>query len=83
MFRRAEPVVATAEEREVLESWVKGAKTEQRLALRGRIILAAAAVSVAAMLGTPLIISADTALAAPDCPSHLCPQPFTCVVIRV
>ena len=35
--------MATAEDREVLESWVKGAKTEQRLALRGRIILAAAA----------------------------------------
>jgi len=35
--------VLMAEDREVLESWARGAKTEQRLALRGRIILAAAA----------------------------------------
>ena len=43
MFKRAEPVVLTAEDRRVLESWTRGAKTEQRLALRARIILAAAA----------------------------------------
>lgn len=43
MFKRAEPVVLTAEDRGVLESWTRGAKTEQRLALRARIILAAAA----------------------------------------
>jgi transposase len=43
MFRRAEPLVVTAEDRGVLEGWVKGAKTEQRLALRARIILASAA----------------------------------------
>jgi hypothetical protein len=35
--------VVTVEDRGVLEGWVRGAKTEQRLALRGRIILAAAA----------------------------------------
>jgi transposase len=43
MFKKAEPVVVMAEDRGVLEGWVRGAKTEQRLALRGRIILAAAA----------------------------------------
>jgi transposase len=42
MFKKAEPVVLTAEDQGVLEGWTRGAKTEQRLALRGRIILAAA-----------------------------------------
>ena len=42
MFKKAEPLVLMAEDRGVLEGWVRGAKTEQRLALRGRIILAAA-----------------------------------------
>jgi transposase len=43
MFRRGEPLVLMGQDRAVLEGWVKGARTEQRLALRGRIILAAAA----------------------------------------
>lgn len=43
MVGEAVPIVVTPEDREVLESWVRGAKSEQRLALRGRIILAAAA----------------------------------------
>jgi len=42
MFKKAEPLVLIAEDRGVLEGWVRGATTEQRLALRGRIILAAA-----------------------------------------
>lgn len=42
MINKAEPLVVMAEDRGVLEGWVSGAKTEQRLALRGRIILAAA-----------------------------------------
>src|ERR1700732_3775942 len=42
MFKKAEPLVLMAEDRGVLDSWVRGATTEQRLALRGRIILAAA-----------------------------------------
>ena len=43
MIKRAVPIVVLPEDRRVLESWVSAAKTEQRLALRGRIILAAAA----------------------------------------
>lgn len=40
---RATPIILTAEERGILESRVRNGKTEQRLALRARIILAAAA----------------------------------------
>jgi len=43
MFKKAAPLVLVVEDRGVLEGWVRSAKTEQRLALRGRIILAAAA----------------------------------------
>ena len=43
MSRQATAVAVTAEERQVLEGWVRGAKTEQRLAQRARIILAAGA----------------------------------------
>jgi transposase len=43
MFKKAEPLVVMAADRGVLEGWVRGAKSEQRLAVRGRIILAAAA----------------------------------------
>jgi hypothetical protein len=42
MFKKAEPVMLAEEDRGVLEGGVRGAKTEQRLALRGRMILAAA-----------------------------------------
>jgi transposase len=42
MSKHATAVVLAPEDREVLERWARGAKTEQRLALRGRIILAAA-----------------------------------------
>jgi transposase len=42
MFKRAEPVVLTAEDRGVLEGWLRSSTTEQRLALRGRIVIAAA-----------------------------------------
>jgi transposase len=42
MFKKAQPVVLAEEDRGVLEGWVRGAKTEQRLTLRGRMILAAA-----------------------------------------
>ncbi|MBI2150979.1 MAG: IS630 family transposase [Acidobacteria bacterium] len=41
MSRKAAEVILTSEERRVLTSWVRGSSTEQRLALRGRIILAA------------------------------------------
>lgn len=43
MVKKAAPLGLMAEDRGVLEGWVRSAKTEQRLALRGRIILAAAA----------------------------------------
>ena len=43
MGRTATAIELRAEEREVLRRWVGGATTEQRLALRGRIVLAAAA----------------------------------------
>ncbi len=36
------PVSVTEEDRRILESWIRGAKTEQRLVLRAKIILAAA-----------------------------------------
>ena len=39
---KATPVVLTAEDREVLERWVRAGTTEQRLAVRARIVLAAA-----------------------------------------
>jgi transposase len=42
MSRRATPIVLRAEDRKTLETWVKSSKTEQRTALRSRIILAAA-----------------------------------------
>src|SRR5271165_4174346 len=42
MSRSAAIVLLAREDREVLERWARGAKTEQRLALRGRAILAAA-----------------------------------------
>ncbi len=38
----ATPIQLTSEEQKLLESWAKNGKTEQRLALRARIILAAA-----------------------------------------
>ncbi len=43
MSRPATPIVLTAEDRQILEQWSRSSKTEQRLALRSRIILAAAA----------------------------------------
>lgn len=42
MSRQAVAVTVTAEEKEVLQSWVRGTTTEQRLVQRARIILAAA-----------------------------------------
>lgn len=41
MSRPATPIDLTAEERKALKKWVRSSKTEQRLALRSRIILAA------------------------------------------
>jgi transposase len=43
MGQAATRVTVSAEEREVLERWVRSAKTEQRRAFRARVILAAAA----------------------------------------
>lgn len=43
MARLATPVVLTSEDRTTLEAWLRASTTEQRLALRGRILLAAAA----------------------------------------
>src|SRR3972149_10104401 len=43
MSRQAIEIALSAEERETLEQWVRGPRTEQRLALRARIILAAGA----------------------------------------
>ena len=40
---RATPINLTADQRRILESRVRNGKTEQRLALRAKIILAAAA----------------------------------------
>lgn len=42
MSRKATPITLTAEEERTLKQWVRSAKTEQRLVLRSRIILAAA-----------------------------------------
>lgn len=42
MSKHATPITMTSEEQHTLKSWVRSATTEQRLALRGRIILAAA-----------------------------------------
>jgi len=35
------PIIATEEDQQTLESWIRGTRTEQRLVLRARIILAA------------------------------------------
>src|SRR3954465_11820408 len=43
MPRRLQPLTLTDDERERLEAWVRRPKTAQRLALRSRIVLAAAA----------------------------------------
>ena len=43
MSRKASPIILGEEDRAKLEGWVRSAKTEQRLALRARIVLAAAA----------------------------------------
>src|SRR4051795_9758118 len=43
MPRRLQPLTLTDDERERLEAWVRRPKTSQRLALRSRIVLAAAA----------------------------------------
>jgi transposase len=55
MSRQATPINLTAEERELLEQWVRSAKTEQRLVFRARVILAAAkgedTTTIAASLG--------------------------------
>jgi transposase len=42
MSKRATVVILSSEDRFTLERWVRSAKTEQRLAQRGRVILAAA-----------------------------------------
>jgi hypothetical protein len=42
MPRPAPPILLSAEEKELLESWSRKAKTEQRLAHRAKIILLAA-----------------------------------------
>ena len=42
MSRQAKPVSITAEDRTVLETWVRAATTEQRLVVRARILLALA-----------------------------------------
>ena len=42
-MRIATPIELSAEERQTLESWVRASTTEQRLVLRARLILAAAA----------------------------------------
>src|SRR3990172_5543748 len=43
MSRQASLIALTSDEQTTLEAWVRAAKTEQRLALRARIVLAAAA----------------------------------------
>jgi transposase len=43
MSKKATPIILTAEEERVLNQWVRSANTEQRLVLRSRIILLAAA----------------------------------------
>jgi len=43
MSRQATEIALSAEERETLEQWVRAPRTEQRLALRARIVLAAGA----------------------------------------
>lgn len=43
MSKKATPIILTAEEELALNQWIRSAKTEQRLVLRSRIILLAAA----------------------------------------
>jgi transposase len=42
MIREATPIVLMDEDKKTLEIWVRSSKTEQRIALRARTILAAA-----------------------------------------
>ena len=42
MIKKATPIILTSEDKKTLETWVRSSKTEQRIALRARIILAAA-----------------------------------------
>jgi transposase len=62
MSREATPIILTDEERDTLQAWVRATKTEHRLMLRARIVLAAdageATTAIAAKLSvTPVTVS--------------------------
>ena len=59
-MRPATPVELTTEERRTLETWVRSSTTEQRLVLRARLILAAAAGPTTAAIAQQLGIRAAT-----------------------
>jgi transposase len=60
MSKRATDVTLGTEERAVLESWVRAASTEQRMALRARIVLRAAAGESTAAIARGLAVRAAT-----------------------
>jgi transposase len=59
-MRPATPVELTSEERRTLETWVRSSTTEQRLVLRARLILAAAAGATTAAIAQQLGMRAAT-----------------------
>src|SRR6516165_3809922 len=59
-MRPATPIELTPEERQTLETWVRSSTTEQRLVLRARLILAAAAGATTAAIARQLGIRAAT-----------------------
>lgn len=60
MIGRASEIQLTDEEREQLESWVRGGTTEQRMAQRARIVLASAAGSTTRGVARSLKLRAGT-----------------------
>src|SRR5574340_1289185 len=59
-MRPATPVELTAEERRTLETWIRSSTTEQRLVLRAKLILAAAAGAATAAIAQQLGVRAAT-----------------------
>jgi len=57
---KLEPLVLSAEERQVLEGWARRRKTSQALALRSRIVLASAGGASVTAVAADLGVSRDT-----------------------
>lgn len=54
------PISISEEDRGILEAWIRGTKTEQRLLLRAKIILAAASGQGTIMIARELVVRAAT-----------------------